>query len=265
MAIITLTTDWGIKDYYVSAVKGTILSIYPQAHIVDVSHMVPPFDILQASFILKNSYFNFPKGTVHVIGVNTLVGEETRYLIVFAKGHYFVGADNGIFSLIFDEAPQKIVELKRHESLTNITFPTKEILVQAACHIAQGKELDILGHEVSSYLERTLLRPVVEDSLIRGSVIYIDSYKNIITNITQPLFEKVGYGRPFTIFFRKFEYNITSISQSYSDVFEGEKVALFSSTGYLEIAIHQGKASGLLGLDMGDTVRVEFHDEKTSH
>jgi S-adenosylmethionine hydrolase len=262
MAIITLTTDWGTKDYYVSAVKGAILSTSAHVQMIDVSHQVPPFDILQASFILKNSYFNFPAGTVHLIGVNTLVGPETRYLAVFANGHYFVGADNGIFSLIFDEPPAQIVQLLVTDNLVNITFPTKEILVPAACYLALGGDMTALGTSVSSYIERTLLRPVVENSIIRGSVIYIDSYKNIITNITESLFTKVGNGRPFTIFFRKFEYNITSISKSYSDVFEGEKLALFSSTGYLEIAIHQGKASGLLGLDMGDTVRVEFHEAK---
>lgn len=262
MAIITLTTDWGIKDYYVSAVKGTILTEYPEANIVDVSHLVPPFDILQASFILKNSYFNFPKGSVHIMGVNSLMEKETRYLAVYTKGHYFVGADNGTFSLMFDSAPDKIVALNLPSDLYNITFPTKEILVKAACHLAKGGAIELLGTEINSYLERILLRAVVEGSVIRGSVIYIDSYKNVITNITQALFNEVGNGRPFMMFFRKFEYNIEVISKSYTDVYEGEKVALFSSTGYLEIAINQGKASGLLGLDMGDTVRVEFYDSK---
>ncbi len=146
----------------------------------------------------------------------------------------------------------------------NVTFPTKEIFVKAACHLARGGTIDVLGSEKQSYLERILLRAVVEGSVIRGSVIYIDSYKNVITNITRSLFEEVGKGRPFTVFFRKFEYNIDVISNSYADVYEGEKVALFSSTGFLEIAINQGKASGLLGLDMGDTVRVEFYDSKNS-
>jgi S-adenosylmethionine hydrolase len=191
-----------------------------------------------------------------------LVGPDTTYLAVYSKGHYFVGADNGIFSLIFDTQASKIIKLDLPEEIVNVTFPTKEILVKAACHLASGGAIELLGTEAEGYLERTLLRPVVEGGVIRGSVIYIDSYKNIITNITASLFKKVGYDRPFTIFFRKFEYNITSISQSYSDVFEGEKLALFSSTGYLEIAIHQGKASGLLGLDMGDTVRVEFTEPK---
>ncbi len=264
MAIITLTTDWGVKDYYVSAVKGAILSEYPEANIVDVSHLVPPFDILQASFILKNSFFNFPKGSVHLIGVNTLMEKDIRYLAVYSQGHYFIGADNGIFSLIFDSTPDKIIELNLPSNVYNITFPTKEILVKAACHMAKGGSIDLLGTEVNSYLERILLRAVVEGSVIRGSVIYIDSYKNVITNITQTLFEEIGKDRPFTVFFRKFEYNIDVISKSYTDVYEGEKVALFSSTGYLEIAINQGKASGLLGLDMGDTVRVEFYDRKNS-
>lgn len=264
MAIVTLTSDWGLKDYYVSAVKGAIYSEFPDAKIVDVSHLVPPFDILQASFILKNSYVNFPPGTVHIIGVNTLVNADTRFLAVKANGHYFIGADNGIFSLIFDKMPERIIDVSYSIEKSSITFPTKEIFVKAACYLAKGGAIEDLGIERDSYLERILLRAVVEGSIIRGSVIYIDSYKNVITNITRELFEEVGKGRSFMMFFRKFEYNIEAISHSYLDVYEGEKVALFSSTGYLEIAINQGKASSLLGLEMGDTVRVEFYDNKNS-
>lgn len=260
MGVITLTTDLGLKDYYVSSIKGSILTEYKEVTIIDISHEIPPFDIQQAAFILKNAYLNFPKGTVHIIGVNAEASITHPHIAIEMGGQYFIGADNGIFSLLFDRTPDKIVELNIRQDTDILTFPTKDVFVKAACHIARGGTLEVIGTPRKNVYERTMFRPVSEDSVIRGTVIYIDSYKNVISNITQQLFKEVGKNRSFTIFFRKSDYNIDEISKSYNEVPEGEKLALFSSTGYLEIAINKGEASSLLGLRQNDTIRIEFYD-----
>ncbi len=264
MAIITLTTDMGLKDYYVASVKGAILSQFPEAVIVDISHDVPPFNIAQASFVIRNAYKDFPKGTVHIIGVNPDADMDTHHLAVEFDGHYFVGADNGIFSLLFDKPLEHIFELSITQDSDDLTFPTKHVFVKAACHIARGGTMEVIGKRIETIRQRELFRAVVEGSIIRGTVIYIDSYGNVITNITESLFKEVGKGREFSIYFRKADYDITRISQAYNEVPEGEKVALFSATGYLEIAINKGVegsgggANKLFGLKVNDTVRIEF-------
>ena len=264
MGIITLTTDMGLKDYYVAAVKGTILSQLPEATIVDISHEIPPFDIATASFVIRNTFRDFPKGTVHIIGVNPEADLETHHLIVEFDGHFFIGADNGIFSLLFDRAPDKIVELNLAQDSDELTFPTKHVFVKAACHLARGGTPEIIGRVIEKMNERELFRAVVEGNVIRGTVIYIDSYGNVITNITESLFKEVGKGRAFTIYFRRSSYDIHTIHKAYHDVPEGEKVALFSAGGYLEIAINKGVegsgggANKLFGLKVTDTVRIEF-------
>lgn len=258
MAIITLTSDLGLKDYYVGSIKGAIYREMPTATVVDISHEVPKFDIAQAAFIVANSFREFPEGSIHIIGVNPEETPETPHVVVVFDGHYFIGADNGIFSLIFEKEPQRIMELTLSQDTDFLTFPTKDVFVKAACHLARGGTLSIIGKPLEKLNERMMLRAVVDGNTIRGMVIYIDSYGNVITNITSHLFKKIGRGRPFTIQFRVSRYNITHIHNTYKDVPEGEKLALFGSTGFLEVAINHGNANGLLGLRLNDIVRVEF-------
>jgi S-adenosyl-L-methionine hydrolase (adenosine-forming) len=263
MPVITLTTDWGLKDHYVSAVKGQILSHLPEAHIIDISHLVPSFDIVQSSFIFLNSYKNFPAGTVHIIGVNSIREEESEYVAIKHEGHFFVGCDNGFFSIIFQQKPDKIVELTSARDYKS-TFPARDIFVKAACHLAIGGSLDDLGAERTVMNRKLILQPVIDGKVIRGAIAYVDAYKNLITNVTKDLFEQVAQGREFTIFFRSFEYELNRISSSYNEVDGGEKLALFNSSGYLEIAINKGPASTLLGLKNGDGIRIEFYDNQNS-
>ena len=261
MPIITLTTDWGLKDYYVSAVKGRILSQLPEANIVDISHLAPSFDLIQSSFIFLNSYKNFPEGTIHIIDVNSIREdeEESEYVAIAHDNHFFVGCDNGFFSIVFPETPQKIVQLATGKKLIS-TFPTLDIFVEAACHLANGNSINDLGNDRTFINRKLTLLPVVDDKVIRGSIAYIDSYKNLITNVDKALFEKMADGRKFTIFIRSFEYEINKISTTYSEVERGEKLALFNSSGFLEIAINKGPAASLLGLKNGDSIRIEFYD-----
>lgn len=258
MPIITLTTDLGNQDYYVGSVKGAILSLYPEAKIVDITHEIPPFDLLKASFVIKNCFRDFPEGSIHIVGINPEANLETSHIVIKFQGHYFIGADNGIFSLITDQQPQKIIELDIPPETDMVTFPTKDIFVKAACHLAKGGTMEVIGREISDFTKRELIRAVTEGKEIRGVAMYIDRYGNILTNIKEDLFKKFGKGKPFTIYFRRAEYNITEISDAYISVDEGEKLALFSSSGYLEIAINRGNASKLFGIKQGDTIRIEF-------
>jgi S-adenosylmethionine hydrolase len=258
MAIITLTTDLGSKDFYQAALKGSILSIMPTANIVDITHEVPSFNISYAAFVLKNVYNYFPKGTVHLIGIDSVFSEQSKYVALKHQDHYFVGADNGIFSLLFEEAPDELVELNIMQDLKYLHFPLVDIFVKAAIHLAKGGKLREIGLPADSVEERMLLHPVIERDIIRGSVIYIDTFCNVITNITKELFTKIQRNRDFTLYFRKSE-TINQLSWHYNEVPEGEKLCLFGISNHLEIAINKGKASGLLGLHLNDIVRVEFH------
>lgn len=263
----------GERDYYVAAVKGIIYNIIPDIQLVDISHHVAPFDIAQASFILRNAYPNFPAGTVHIIGVNPErvkrkdafdAREETLHIVVQYEGQFFVGADNGVFSLLFDKEPEKVFEITIDTGTETSTFPTRDVFAKIACLLSSGMALEEIGVPLTTLKERSIFRPVAEDNVIKGTVIYIDSYGNVITNITRNLFINTGKGRNFNIYFRREDYDINEISRNYSDVPEGEKVAIFGSSGYLEIAINKGVegsgggASSLFGLKVNDTIRVEF-------
>jgi hypothetical protein len=260
MAIITLTSDLGLKDYYVASVKGAILSQTPNVKIIDITHEVPSFNFSKAAFIIKNCYKDFPQGTVHIIGVSSESSIEIPHVIVFDKGHYFIGADNGMFSLIFDSPPEKIVELSINQDTDRITFPAKDVFVKAACHIIRGGTLEVIGKPKAELEVRTLFSAVSENNTIRGMASYIDHYGNIITNITETLFKSFGRGRKFGIFFRNTSYEINQITNSYNSVIEGERVAMFSSTGFIEIAVNKGNASKLFGIKENDIIRIEFYD-----
>jgi S-adenosyl-L-methionine hydrolase (adenosine-forming) len=256
MPIITLTSDWGQRDYFLAAVKGKILSKLPLANIIDISHDISPFNLKQASFIIRNSYPYYPQGTVHVLSVLTEKSEKTPHLAVQYDGQYFIGADNGIFSLIFDHNPEKLIRISPQYVDGIKDMPARDRFVDSAVHLAAGNPIEELGEPVNQWKEQLHFLPVVSGDVIRGVVIYINQYENVITNITRDLVEKTGKGRNYIVEFRG--EIIKKISQSYQEAPIGEIVALFGSTGHLEIAINQGNAASLLGLDINDPVRVEF-------
>ncbi|MFD1255579.1 S-adenosyl-l-methionine hydroxide adenosyltransferase family protein [Mucilaginibacter terrae] len=257
MSIITLTTDLGDKDIYQAALKGSILRILPTVNIVDITHSVAAFNIQQAAFILKNSFYYFPEETVHLIGIDTVYSDDTRFLAIRYQNHYFVGADNGIFSLIFNDESEEMVEIDILQDHKFLHFPLADIFVKAACHLAQGKPLTQIGIPVNSIEKRGTLQPAVERNQIRGMVIYIDSFQNVITNITKEFFNRIQEGRRFVLYFKRNE-TITHLSWHYNEVPEGEKLCLFGISDHLEIAINKGNASGLLGLNLGDSVIIDF-------
>lgn len=269
MQIITLTTDMGTSDHYVAALKGTAYRLAPDAHIVDISHAIRAFDIGQATFCVGNVFRDFPEGTVHIIGVDSepvINSRDGSYpAVMLYQGHYFVANDNGIFALLLKEDhPEGFWLLDDVLSQpSGFKFPTKNIFIPAAVKLAKGVDITTIASPHDEWKRAFTVNPVVEENLIKGSIVHIDHYGNAITNITRELFERFD-DAPFTILFRKRDYYIDTISGSYNEVQPGERVAIFNDSNLLEIAINKGArgvnggADSLFGLHTGDVVRVEF-------
>jgi S-adenosylmethionine hydrolase len=256
MGLITLISDWGLCDYYVAAVKGMIYKFHPEAQIIDISHNVQAFDSNEAAYILKNAYPNFPDGTVHIIGVNTEESLTNIHTVVYYNKHYFIGNDDGIFSLIINGEPDKIFEIEIPMESSTHTFSSRDRFAKAAAHIANGGEIAELGAPRDSILKKILFTPPINENALKGMVIHIDNYHNLITNITKSDFKKFTKGSKFEISFRSNKYKIYEIQDSYDDVGHGEIVALFTGDDILEIAINKGKAASLLGIHKRDPIVV---------
>lgn len=259
MPVITLTTDLGLHDYYVGALKGTILSQMPEVSIVDISHSVPAFDIRHAAYVLRQAYPSFPKGTVHILGVNAEAATAQNHVAIYCDGHYFIGTDNGIFSLLFEKVPDKIYDLSNIRQETDLLiFPVKDIFVKAACHLARGGTPEVLGMQKTDFRKVDTVNPVFADSTLHGTVIYIDSYGNTVINITKQQFNDTVKGKNFIIEFSGEVIN--EISTSYSETAGGNILALFNSAGYLEIAQVQDSLSRLYNLSVGSPVVVRVSE-----
>jgi len=276
MSIITLTTDFGHKDYFVSATKAALLQEAPSATIIDISHEISPFNHTEAAYILKNAYINFPKGSIHIIGVDSEFSPENEHMIVSFDGHYFVGANNGIFSLIMeDQIIEKIVEINIHNTIIT-SFPVLDVFVKVAAHIARGGTMDVVGKEVKTIHKMVGVRPVINDigNQLIGSVIYIDNFGNVVTNIKKADFLELQKMRPFTIFAQSVKFNI--IYNSYVEAInytipkeqrndDGKLIALWNSANHLELSIYKsnpskvGSANSLFGLDFRTPVTVKFN------
>ncbi|MBI3136776.1 MAG: SAM-dependent chlorinase/fluorinase [Bacteroidetes bacterium] len=273
MKIITLTSDLGLTDHYVASLKGQIYSALGDIALVDISHGVQAFNIAQAAYYINNSWNDFPKGTIHFLNVDSTPAihiarpdNNTYPLVMQLNGHFFMGSDNGIFSLINGyENAERLVRLDFSAAGLDLRRPARNIYIPAMGQILKGVPLEKLGDEVSAVKQAFTTQPTLEKNLIKGTVIHVDTYGNVIVNITEELFKQVGKGHPFTIFFKSSHYFIEQISDSYADVPMGEKLALFNENGQLEIAINKGTvgsgggANSLLGLGVKDIVRVEFH------
>lgn len=259
MAVITLTTDLGLHDYYVGALKGTILSQMPEVTIVDITHSVPPFDIRHAAYVLRQAYTNFPKDTVHILGINAEATPNQSHVAIYCDGHYFIGTDNGIFSLLFEKVPDKIYDLSNIRQDTDLLiFPVKDVFVKAACHLARGGTPEVLGVKQEDFRKVDTVNPVFTDNTLHGTVIYVDSYGNSVVNITKKLFTDSVKAKKFTIEFSGEE--ISEISQRYNESAGGNILALFNSAGHLEIAQAQDSVSRLYNLSVGSSITIRVSD-----
>ncbi len=273
MAIITLTTDFGLKDHFVAVVKGTLYAELPEAKVVDITHQISPFNISQTAYILINSYKHFPEGTIHIIGVDTEENPNKKHIVAKVDNHYFICSDNGVLSLIASETkPEIMIEINFDRFKEAGIFPTKDVFVKTACHIARGGQINVLGRKIKKHNELLGMQPIVKGKSIIANVIYIDNFGNVVVNLKKEHFQKVGKGRQFEILLPR-SHKFTKIYDRYSDIegndfgntiHHGTGMALFNSSGFLEIAIYKsnlqtvGGASTLLGLNYRDSVTINF-------
>ncbi len=267
MPIITLTTDYGHKDYFVAAIKGNILSQASEVQVVDISHTISPFNIIEGAYILKNAFHHFPKGSVHIIDIDSGRVENNSHIAMEINGHFFVGPDNGIFSLMFPiTKPDKIVSLAiEQQAKEGQIFPMLNTFTTAACHLSRGGTLGIIGRSIKGFkiARDTEVNISPDNNTITGKVIYVDHYGNVVTNITRKLFHETAKSRKFKIESPRFGL-IEKIDHYYNSVPEGEIVALFNSADYLEIAIsrfdhnERGGASLIFGLKFRDNIKINF-------
>jgi S-adenosylmethionine hydrolase len=280
MSIITLTTDYGLKDHFVGALKGKIVSQLPNALIIDISHDVDPFNVAQASYIIESAYGSFPKGTVHLIGVEAEMNNENQHIAMLWNDHYFIAADNGILSILTQKiTPEKIYAINIHDRLYN-EATDMDVLITVATHLAKGGLPNVIGKEIAALRQMTQLIPRVENNAaIKGNVIYIDHFGNVVTNISKKIFLEVGQNRPYEILFiaknnHKLKNPIKTIYAKYADIlnnddfssqtYDGQRLAIFNESNYLELGIFRsnpnslGSAASLFGLNYRDAVEIIF-------
>jgi S-adenosyl-L-methionine hydrolase (adenosine-forming) len=248
MALITLTSDIVRQDFLTGAVKGQLLQVNPEFKIVDISHELSPFNYPQAAYVCRNAIKNFPPKTFHIVLVN-LFDKRPEHLLLIEHNDQYIGcADNGLITMILEETPQKMVALSLDPSEQKNTLYCSKIFAKAYQNILDGKTLEECGDPEVSIEVKNPLRPLLREKYMEGQIIFIDNFENVIINITKEEFEEQRRGRSFKIVFKRDEI-IEKISESYADVHESEKLALFNSANYLEIAINKGNAAGLFGLE----------------
>ena len=257
MALITFMSDFGDNDHYVAAVKARILGINPELRIVDVSHTITPFDITHGSYVLRSVFREFPPGTVHLVAVNTIDHESDNFIIINMEGHNFIGPDNGLFSLISEEQPQKIIQLSNPDIEYSV-FPTRDIMARATAMLAGGTQIEELG-VITTDFKRLLGRQLkATKKQISGNVIRIDHFGNAITNIDQEIFNIIQKERGFAVKFGR--ETIRNIHSGYASVEPGECFVVFNSNGFLEIGINKGSAAELMGLGFDTPVMINFDE-----
>jgi S-adenosyl-L-methionine hydrolase (adenosine-forming) len=258
MALITLTSDFGQRDYLGGAVKGQLLQIDPAFRIHDISHQVAPFNYPQAAYICRNAIWQFPENTYHILLVSLFEKKPEQILVAKHKGQYIFCADNGLLTMIIPDKPSEIaaILLDQH-SIRNTLYCTR-MIGQAIRQLETGEPLEKVGIQDISYTRKNDLRPLLGDTYIEGQIIFIDNFENVIVNITRDEFEEQRRGRSFRIVFRRDEI-IERISETYADAAPGEKLALFNAANYLEIAINKGNAAGLFGLQDYTEQSLQHH------
>ncbi len=260
MKIVTLLTDFGYKDHYVAAMKGVILSICPDAQIIDVSHGVPSFDIISASYILKAAYKYFPEKTVHVVVVDPGVGTSRKAIVIETKKYFFVGPDNGVLiPAAMDDGIRRVVEIsgKYMRCRVSSTFHGRDIFAPVAAYIACGVRLEEIGEVLHSYVAPKFVEPEFTDGKVRAKIIYIDKFGNAATNVSNELVKKMGlkYGDKVKVEI-KGQTIVLPFLPSFGYVGEGEGLLLINSEGYLELAVNLGSAAEKYGLNVGDEMLI---------
>jgi hypothetical protein len=243
MPVITLTTDLGCRDHYVALLKAFILKKAEHVQLIDISHDLEKFNLQQAAYIFGNAFHEFPKNSIHILGIRSTNFKTTKFLIVYYKNQYIICPDNGLFSLFYDGSEVVYYELN-NDKFTQGIFIARDPLAQAATELANGTFVSDIATEVNDIVQSLNFQPVSNLDSITGRCIYIDSFGNVITNVKKSLFDQICQGRRFTIFLPN--TRISKICTTYDDAEHNEPLALFNSSGYLEIALNHGSAKQLL-------------------
>lgn len=260
--VITLTTDFGLQDYYVSAMKAAILGIAPEVRLVDISHEIPSQDIMAGSWILNNSAMLFPPGTVHTVVVDPGVGTDRKPIALKIEDQFFVGPDNGIFSLLTAEKDFKAVRLSNEKywrSNPSNTFHGRDIFAPVAAHLSQGVELAELGESLDDLVTYRWSVPIADKDGLEGMVIHIDKFGNLITNLPDTLIEDVIKDKSVKIYVGN--TILDEIITTFGSVTEGEPAAYIGSSGMLEIGINKGNAEKMLGVQKGAQISLILQKE----
>ena len=253
MKTITLLTDFGLKDPYVGIMKGTVLSIFPDVRFVDITHEVDPQDVREGAFIVEEYYTYFEKGAIHVAVVDPTVGSDRKPIIVSRGGHFFIGPDNGLFTLLYDDAT-RVYAIENSRCMGKVigtTFHGRDIFAPAAAYLASGVQLAKFGSMVQDPVSLPGIYPVIKKNVLKGEVIRFDRFGNAITNITQTVIDNFIKQKAFTIQFHGMPFS--KIQKSY---YEGQVVPLIGSSGYLEFGYFKGNLRQRLGLRKGDQISI---------
>ncbi len=253
MTVITLTTDFG--SLYPASMKGVILSIDPDATIIDVTHSIPPADIRAGAFALYSIVRHFPPGTIHVGVIDPGVGTERSAIVVCAGGQYFIGPDNGLLipaaKMLGDIEVYEISDGVIAEEISS-TFHGRDVFAPVAAHLSKGKDVRELGYIKDDYVDLDFSGYAIEEEFIEASVIYVDDFGNIVTNIPQEeILKKIGKDTVLSISGRHMPF-----LKTYGEVARGTLISLIGSHGFFEIAMNQGNASDLLHLNNGNEIRI---------
>lgn len=253
---ICLLTDFGLKDGYVGVLKAVISKIAPETPIIDLSHEIEPYNILQAGFVLHQSYRYFPKGTVFVVVVDPEVGGERKPILIKTENYCFIGPDNGIFSLVLsEEKVGQIIHLQNPEyflSPTSPTFHGRDVFAPVAAHLSSGVSCSSFGQKIEDCQRLHDFFPAIKKNQILGKTLSIDRFGNIITNISKSFLEKYFPDLNFSVLIqgKKIQKN----HSHYAEAKKGEVFILFGSSGFLEMAMNQGSAAKFLGVKNGTRI-----------
>lgn len=274
MSVITFTSDYGLVDHRVPSVKGKILSLNENVNIIDISHEIQAYNLLQTAYIVRNSYSFFPKGTVHIISVDSFYTKERKCILYDADGHYFIAADNGVLSLIFyDIKPEAVYEITFNNRFDDeVNFTSTDIFAPVAVHLKNGGLPEVIGRKYKTPKQLSFPRPVFSENekMIIGEIMYIDNFGNVVSNISKKFFEKNAVG--FDSFIVKFRnLALSKIYGQYTEFvndwtneheFHGKSAAIFNDAGLLELTIYKGNsqngAKTLFGLKVGEKIYIEF-------
>ena len=257
MAIVTLLTDSGESDHYVAAIKARVLSTNPGLTLVDISHHILPSDIAHGAYVLRSVFREFPKGSVHLVAVNSTGSSGDAFIALQLEDHFLVGVDNGLLGLISEKPHQNLVELNAINPIVS-SFPERDILAPAAARLASGVSILTLGKSLETYKKMTDRHVKATKKQILGHVIRVDGYGNLITNIQKDTFDTLIKGKVFTVQFGGEKFR--RIHSNYHQADQGDCFLLFNSLGLLEIGIYKGNASELLGLSYDSPVNVLFEE-----